>query len=80
MPSPRRSPATRTERDSLGELQVPADALYGAQTWRAVQNFPISGLPMPRGFLRALGLIKAAAAEANAALGHLPADVAAAIG
>ena len=67
MPSPRRSPATRTERDSLGELQVPADALYGAQTWRAVQNFPISGLPMPRGFLRALGLIKAAAAEPIAA-------------
>lgn len=72
--------ATRTEHDSFGDLQVPVDALYGAQTQRAVQNFPISGLTMPRGFLRALGLVKAAAAEANAALGHLPGDVAAAIG
>ena len=54
---------TRTEKDSLGELQVPAEALYGAQTQRAVQNFPISGLRMPRGFIRALGLVKAAAAE-----------------
>ena len=45
----------RVERDSMGELQVPADALWGAQTQRAVQNFPISGLPMPRGFIRALG-------------------------
>jgi len=68
---------TRTERDSLGELQVPAEALYGAQTQRAVQNFPISGLRMPRGFIRALGLVKAAAAEANAGLGHLPKGVAA---
>ena len=48
----------RVERDSMGELQVPADALWGAQTQRAVQNFPISGLPMPRAFIRALGLIK----------------------
>ncbi len=70
---------TRTERDSLGELKVPADALYGAQTQRAVENFPVSGQPMPRGFLRALALVKAAAATANAALGHLPADVAEAI-
>lgn len=70
---------TRTEKDSLGELQVPAEALYGAQTQRAVQNFPISGLRMPRGFIRALGLVKAAAAEANAGLGHLPKGVAAAI-
>ena len=70
---------TRTEHDSLGELQVPADAMWGAQTQRAVLNFPISGLTMPRGFLRALGLVKAAAAEANAALGHLPGDVADAI-
>jgi len=68
---------TRTERDSLGELQVPAEALYGAQTQRAVQNFPISGWRMPRGFIRALGLVKAAAAEANAGLGHLPKGVAA---
>ncbi|WP_290885779.1 class II fumarate hydratase [Arenimonas sp.] len=71
---------TRTEKDSLGELQVPDDALYGAQTQRAVQNFAISGLRMPRGFIRALGLVKAAAADANAALGHLPKGVAAAIG
>ena len=70
---------TRTEADSLGELQVPAEALYGAQTQRAVQNFPVSGLRMPRGFIRALGLVKAAAAEANAGLGHLPKNVAAAI-
>ena len=64
-------PATRIERDSLGELAVPADALWGAQTQRAVENFPISGWCMPRGFLRALGLIKAAAAEANTGLGLL---------
>ncbi|MCZ8165206.1 class II fumarate hydratase [Silanimonas sp.] len=64
---------TRTERDSMGELAVPAEALWGAQTQRAVENFPISGWRMPRGFLRALGLIKAAAAEANAGLGLLDA-------
>ena len=61
----------RTERDSMGELKVPADALYGAQTQRAIDNFPISGLTMPREFIRALGLIKSAAAQANADLGHL---------
>ncbi len=61
----------RIEHDSMGELKVPADALYGAQTQRAVQNFPISGLRMPRAFIRALGLIKAAAAQTNAELGHL---------
>ncbi len=61
----------RTEHDSMGELRVPTDALYGAQTQRAVDNFPISGLRMPREFIRALGLIKAAAAEANLTLGHL---------
>jgi fumarate hydratase class II len=70
---------TRLEHDSLGDLQVPAEALYRAQTQRAVQNFPISGLPMPRDFIRALGLIKAAAAEVNAGLGHLPKATAAAI-
>jgi len=59
----------RTERDSMGELQVPAEALWGAQTQRAVQNFPISGRRMPRAFIRALGLIKQAAAAANARLG-----------
>jgi fumarate hydratase class II len=61
----------RIERDSMGELKVPADALYGAQTQRAVQNFPISGLTMPRGFIRALGLIKSAAAGVNGELGVL---------
>ena len=61
----------RIERDSMGELKVPAGALYGAQTQRAVDNFPISGLTMPREFIRALGLIKSAAAQANADLGHL---------
>src|SRR5207344_761936 len=61
----------RIERDSMGELKVPADALYGAQTQRAVDNFPISGLTMPREFIRALGLIKSAAAQANSDLGHL---------
>ena len=69
----------RIERDSMGELRVPADALWGAQTQRAVQNFPISGRPMPRGFIRALGLVKAAAAEVNAGLGLLPARQAKAI-
>jgi fumarate hydratase class II len=61
----------RIECDSMGELKVPVDALYGAQTQRAVQNFPISGLRMPREFIRALGLIKASCANANARLGHL---------
>ena len=70
---------TRIERDSMGELAVPAEALWGAQTQRAVENFPISGWRMPRGFLRALGLIKAAAAEANAGLGLLEAKRGAAI-
>ncbi len=61
----------RTEKDSMGELQVPAVALWGAQTQRAVQNFPISGLTMPAEFIRALGLIKEAAARANRELGLL---------
>ena len=55
----------RVERDSMGELQVPAEALWAAQTQRAVENFPISGQPMPAAFIRALGLIKGACAEAN---------------
>ncbi|KFN44659.1 class II fumarate hydratase [Arenimonas oryziterrae] len=70
---------TRLEHDSLGELRVPAQALYGAQTQRAVDNFPISGLRMPRGFIRSLGLIKASAAEANLSLGLLPKNTGAAI-
>ena len=69
----------RIEHDSMGELKVPADALYGAQTQRAVDNFPISGLHLPREFIRALGLIKAAAAEANLGLGYLKKTQAAAI-
>jgi fumarate hydratase class II len=70
---------TRIEHDSMGELRVPADALFAAQTQRAVENFPISGLRMPRAFIRALGLIKGAAAEANAGLGLLPKNAALAI-
>ena len=69
----------RIEHDSMGELRVPADALWGAQTQRAVQNFPVSGRPMPRGFIRALGLVKAAAAEVNAGFGLLPKAKSAAI-
>ncbi len=64
----------RTERDSMGELKVPADALWGAQTQRAVENFPISGLTMPRQFIAALGLVKWAAAGANSELGLLTKD------
>ena len=70
---------TRVEHDSLGSLDVPADALWGAQTQRAIENFPPSGLRMPRAFIRALALIKHAAAGANAELGDLPASVARAI-
>jgi fumarate hydratase class II len=66
----------RIERDSMGELQVPAAALWGAQTQRAVQNFPISGRPMPRAFIRAVALVKAAAARANSGLGLLDAEFA----
>lgn len=61
----------RIERDSMGEVRVPAGALYGAQTQRAVENFPISGLTFGRSFIRALGLIKAAAAHVNRDLGLL---------
>jgi fumarate hydratase class II len=69
----------RTESDSMGELSVPADALWGPQTQRAVQNFPISGQRMPREFIRALGLVKEAAAIANLELGLLDEARAAAI-
>jgi fumarate hydratase class II len=69
--SPAPAKGFRTEHDSMGELQVPAEALWGAQTQRAVDNFPISGRPMPRGFIRALGLVKAAAAEVNGGFGLL---------
>ncbi len=60
----------------MGEVRVPAEALYGAQTQRAVENFPISGLRFPRSFIRALGLIKSAAARVNGRLGELPSDLA----
>jgi fumarate hydratase class II len=69
----------RIEHDSLGEVKVPADVLYGAQTQRAVDNFPLSGLHMPRAFIKALGMIKGCAAEINAELGELDKDVAKAI-
>jgi len=69
----------RIESDSMGEVQVPAAAYYGAQTQRAVQNFPISGLRFPREFIRAMGLIKRAAARVNLELGFLSQEVAEAI-
>src|SRR6188474_503228 len=61
----------RTERDSMGEVQVPGNAYYGAQTQRAVENFPISGWTLPRPLVGALGLVKLAAATANRDLGKL---------
>ncbi|MDD1611705.1 MAG: class II fumarate hydratase, partial [Methylococcaceae bacterium] len=61
----------RTEKDSLGEIKVPSSALYGAQTQRAVENFPVSGLPMPAAFIKAVALIKKIAAELNGELGEL---------
>ncbi|WP_220388004.1 class II fumarate hydratase [Shewanella woodyi] len=67
---------TRIEKDSMGELEVPASALYGAQTQRAVNNFPISGKTMPEPFIRALLLAKSAAAQANGKLGLLPLEMA----
>ncbi len=70
---------TRTVHDSMGDLQVPQDALYGAQTQRAIENFPISDLRMPRAFIRALGLIKRACAQVNQELGYLDAATSKAI-
>jgi len=69
----------RIEQDSLGEMQVPEEALYGAQTARAIDNFPISGIPLPRPMLRALGLIKKHAARTNQNLGLLSVETAEAI-
>ncbi len=69
----------RIEKDSLGEVRVPENKLYGAQTQRAVDNFPISGLPMPPAFIRALGLIKYSCAETNARLDLLDNEIAEAI-
>ena len=71
--------STRIEKDSMGELDVPVDALYGAQTQRAVNNFPVSGWSMPEDFVRALLLIKASAAQANAELEALDSDISEAI-
>src|SRR5260370_1489346 len=70
---------TRTERDSMGEMQVPANAYYGASTQRAVLNFPISDLRFPHQFIRAIGQIKQAAARVNAALGTVDPRIAEAI-
>jgi fumarate hydratase, class II len=69
----------RIEKDSLGDVRVPADALYAAQTQRAIDNFPISDLRFPRAFIRALGLIKGAAAAVNVQLGLMESEMAGAI-
>ena len=69
----------RIERDSMGEMEVPDDALWGAQTQRAVRNFPISGLRFSRSFIRALALIKRSAAEVNEELGGITPETAAAV-
>ena len=69
----------RIEKDSMGEVRVPADALYGAQTRRAVENFPVSKLTLPRTMIRALGLVKAAAASANKKLDLMESDMAEAV-
>src|SRR5215510_4728972 len=71
--------ATRTERDTMGEMQVPADALYGASTARAVDNFPVSFEPVPDAVVHAFGYLKAACAAANQQLGKLDANLAEAI-
>src|ERR1700729_560281 len=69
----------RVEHDTMGEMRIPADALYGAQTQRAVENFPISGLRFPRAFIAALGLLKSASAYINGQIGQLPPELAASI-
>ena len=70
---------TRIEKDSLGEIEVPAGAYYGAQTERARRNFPVSGLTLPKRFIAAVALIKGEAAAVNAELGSVPAEIAEAI-
>ena len=70
---------TRLVKDSMGEVRVPKNALYGAQSQRAIDNFPISGLTMPKGFIQALGYIKSAAASANRDLGLLDSALCSAI-
>lgn len=69
----------RIEKDSMGEVKVPAGALFGAQTQRAIENFPISNLTMPVSFIKALALVKGCCAKANLALHLLPSDIANAI-
>src|SRR6478672_1854480 len=71
--------ATRVERDPLGELRVPAEAYYGVQTQRAIENFPISGLKAPAALVTATVLVKQACARANASLGRLDPSIADAI-
>ncbi len=70
----------RSEQDSMGEVKVPAGALYGAQTQRAVENFPVSGIPMPPALIRAVALIKQCAAKVNGELGLLDGEIGRAIG
>ena len=72
-------PDTRTERDTMGEMQVPQDAYWGASTQRAVLNFPVSDLRYPADFVHILGRLKRAAAQANAGLGLLDTAIADAI-
>ena len=78
-PNSNTTPQYRTEKDSMGEIQVPADRLWGAQTQRSIQNFKIGGDRFPREMIRALGILKKSAARANEQLGLLPADKARAI-
>ena len=73
------SDAFRIESDSMGEMRVPVSAYYGAQTARAIENFPISNLRFPRQFIRALGLIKKHAALANLSLGAISPEISRAI-
>src|ERR1041385_8322148 len=75
MPATAQTKATRTEKDSMGPMEVPVDALWGASTQRAVLNFPISGIRLPTEFLRSLGLVKWACAQVNKDLKLLPTDV-----
>ncbi|MGI9307573.1 MAG: class II fumarate hydratase [Gammaproteobacteria bacterium] len=79
MPKKKPAPKFRMESDSMGELQVPAAALYKAQTQRAVNNFPVSGRTMPAAFIRALALVKRCAAAANMELGFLNRKIGAAV-
>ena len=72
-------PTTRTETDSMGQMTVPADALYGATTQRAVENFPVSGRPIPVEVIRAFALLKKACAETNLELRKLDSKRAGAI-